>query len=277
MMVIETQYFRIMAGALADGLLICHEIRQKLADDILIECLAATQGEGLFKFQQNYAFGSPRPRREAYLSEGNDHSYRYSGKILQSQQPPSSISEFIREYCIRTNETSTNGGVLVNEYPGEALAMMKYGTHSSVGAHSDDEHKVYLTNTIFSLSVGAPRVFRYRRLGKDTRGKSFPWDEIMTTHGMLISMLPGFQEAFEHAVPKPLKRHGRLYDIERQNARTTVRNTHRYRYNLTVRPECIPCVTAQRGACPRVRTKRGPNDLPKHNKAPKKTKGHPLI
>ena len=259
-----------MLGTRANGMLICQQIAPKLADEILQECLNATDGKGLFQFRQYKTRGHYRPRREAYLREGNiSFPYSYSGNLMHSQPVPRAISEFIATYCLRTNEASLNGGVLVNEYPGSAKSNLLYNRDSGVGKHSDNSHTVYLTNTIYSLTVGASRIFRYRRLGQDTK-----WNEIMTTHGMLISMKPGFQVVYEHDVPKPLRKHQALYAQESKHRRFVPQNDDMYRYNLTVRPQCIPCEQARRSACPRVRKKRSLEvDNNKETKAPAELPG----
>lgn len=217
------------------------------ANEILRECLEATEGSGTFCFHQGSVMGKLRPRREAYLCQADKkHDYRYSrSHVLSGQGISAHIQHFVERYCIRFGEDCENGGVLVNEYPGEKKAREMYGTTSSVAAHSDNEHEIYMKSTIFSLSVGAPRIFRYRKKGKDVDGKNYSWQKILTTHGMLITMLPGFQEQYEHEVPKT--KSGR--SATQKQANPTTMNPLEYRYNITVRPACLACEAAGRAAC----------------------------
>lgn len=74
-----------------------------------------------------------------------------------------------------------------------------------VGWHSDDEAELGAEPQIASLSLGAARLFSYRRLdGSDTAS-------VLARHGSLLVMGPGFQQQWQHAVlPEPELQRGRI-------------------------------------------------------------------
>src|SRR5487761_651413 len=141
--------------------------------------LAALQGlpwtRGKFR-------GRPVPREEVWIGP---YPYRFSGRTLAAGAWTSEI-EAVRER-IRAQYGGSYNSVLLNRYLNQ---------DDSVSWHSDDEPEMDSTHPIASLSLGAPRVFRVRLNGsKDAQS-------YMLTCGSLLVMPAGFQQKYQHCVPK---------------------------------------------------------------------------
>lgn len=200
-----------------------------LADRILLECLEATDQEG--GFFEEVVCG--QPWREAY-------------GCVDEKLRPWSLSPHIRELvtvvCELYNEDVQRCGVWVTEYLGEADARELHGASSCRGPLSYDQHDIDKSSRIFSLCVGAPRIFCYR----EKRG--LQWRQIMTTHGMLIEMSPRFQKYYEHEVPSPNEEDFLRYVKEHKDI-GRIKNPGQHRYDITVRPRCMSCEATGREAC----------------------------
>ena len=113
------------------------------------------------------------------------YEYRFSGRTLAPVEWTAEI-ESVRER-IRAQYGTAYNSVLLNRYLNE---------DDSVSWHSDDEPEMDSTHPIASLSLGAPRVFRVRLIGsKDAQS-------YLLTSGSLLVMQGGFQQKYQHCVPK---------------------------------------------------------------------------
>jgi alkylated DNA repair dioxygenase AlkB len=127
--------------------------------------------------------GRPVPREEVWIGP---YSYRFSGRTLAPAGWTSEIAA-VRER-IRAQYGGAYNSVLLNRYLNE---------DDSVSWHSDDEPEMDPTHPIASLSLGAPRVFRVRLSGTKDDAQSY-----LLASGSLLVMPPGFQQVYEHCVPK---------------------------------------------------------------------------
>jgi alkylated DNA repair dioxygenase AlkB len=127
--------------------------------------------------------GRPVPREEVWIGP---YSYRFSGRTLAPAGWTSEIAA-VRER-IRAQYGAAYNSVLLNRYLNE---------DDSVSWHSDDEPEMDPTHPIASLSLGAPRVFRVRLSGTTDDAQSY-----LLTSGSLLVMPAGFQQAYQHCVPK---------------------------------------------------------------------------
>ena len=127
--------------------------------------------------------GRPVPREEVWIGP---YSYRFSGRTLAPAGWTSEIAA-VRER-IRAQYGGAYNSVLLNRYLNEG---------DSVSWHSDDEPEMDPTHPIASLSLGAPRVFRVRLSGTKDDAQSY-----LLTSGSLLVMPAGFQQVYQHCVPK---------------------------------------------------------------------------
>ena len=127
--------------------------------------------------------GRPVPREEVWIGP---YSYRFSGRTLAPAGWTSEIAA-VRER-IRAQYGGAYNSVLLNRYLNE---------DDSVSWHSDDEPEMDPTHPIASLSLGAPRVFRVRLSGTKDDAQSY-----LLTSGSLLVMPAGFQQVYQHCVPK---------------------------------------------------------------------------
>jgi alkylated DNA repair dioxygenase AlkB len=127
--------------------------------------------------------GMPVPREEVWIGP---YSYRFSGRTLAPAGWTSEIAA-VRER-IRAQYGGAYNSVLLNRYLNE---------DDSVSWHSDDEPEMDPTHPIASLSLGAPRVFRVRLSGTKDDAQSY-----LLTSGSLLVMPAGFQQVYQHCVPK---------------------------------------------------------------------------
>jgi alkylated DNA repair dioxygenase AlkB len=126
--------------------------------------------------------GRPVPREEVWIGP---YQYRFSGRALAPAEWTSEI-ETVRER-IQAQYGGAYNSVLLNRYLNE---------DDSVSWHSDDEPEMDPTHPIASLSLGAPRLFRVRLTGsRESRN-------YLLTSGSLLVMPAGFQQKYQHCVPK---------------------------------------------------------------------------
>lgn len=80
--------------------------------------------------------------------------------------------------------------------------MAKIGrkTASTIGAHSDDERDLGPVPTILSLSLGAERLFRFRR--RDAAISQLPSVSLLLGHGSLLTMRHPTNRLWTHEIPK---------------------------------------------------------------------------
>jgi alkylated DNA repair dioxygenase AlkB len=123
------------------------------------------------------------PREEVWIGP---YSYRFSGRTLAPTGWTSEIAA-VRER-IGAQYGGAYNSALLNRYLNE---------EDSVSWHSDNEPEMDPTHPIASLSLGAPRVFRVRLNGTKEDARNY-----LLTSGSLLVMPAGFQQEYQHCVPK---------------------------------------------------------------------------
>jgi alkylated DNA repair dioxygenase AlkB len=127
--------------------------------------------------------GRAVPREEVWMGP---YAYKFSGRTLV---PASSIPaiEAVR-VKIREQYGGDYNSVLLNRYANE---------QDSVSWHSDDEPEMDSDHPIASLSLGAAREFLVRPVTSRKEVQSY----VLTSESLLV-MPPGFQQRYQHCVPK---------------------------------------------------------------------------
>lgn len=131
--------------------------------------------------------GHAVPREEVWIGP---YAYKFSGRTLQAASWTPGI-EAVREK-IRTLYGGDYNSVLLNRYVND---------QDSVAWHSDDEPEMDSTHPIASISLGAARGFLIRPISDKITTKETVQTYILTS-GSLLLMPPGFQQRYEHCVPK---------------------------------------------------------------------------
>lgn len=127
-------------------------------------------------------------RREYYVNTiGATYTYG-SGRGVRTYypQPETELLTCLRSLVEDYFETSFEGCVL-NGYENE---------RDSLGWHSDDSHEMDAERPIVILSFGQERKIQFRRIGE--KGV----EEFTLPHGSLLYMPKGFQQEFQHRIPK---------------------------------------------------------------------------
>ncbi len=129
----------------------------------------------------------PLPRLEIMFGDSAEYRYLYSGSV-EVEARSWDEAPFLRE--LRDRLESFTG------YKYQVAFGNQYRSgRDHMGYHSDDEPSLGVRPAIASVSLGATRVFKLRsRLGK---AKPVSYE---LTHGSLVVMEPGCQEAYQHAV-----------------------------------------------------------------------------
>jgi len=131
--------------------------------------------------------GRAVPREEIWIGP---YAYRFSGRTLE---PTAWMPEL---EAIRNKIQEEYGGeynsVLLNRYA---------DAHDSVSWHSDGEPEMDSAHPIASVSLGASRAFLIRAM-TETGGTKRAVQSYSLNGGSLLIMPPGFQQKYQHAVPK---------------------------------------------------------------------------
>ena len=161
--------------------------------------LAVSEAEALFASVQSLPWtrgkfmGRFVPREEVWIGP---YAYKFSGRTLE---PGVWIPEIaaIRDR-IRARYGGDYNSVLLNRYA---------NAQDSVSWHSDDEPEMDSKHPIASLSLGAARAFLIRPIkaigpitNQATDKKAV--QTFVLTSGSLLVMPPGFQQRYQHCVPK---------------------------------------------------------------------------
>jgi alkylated DNA repair dioxygenase AlkB len=161
--------------------------------------LAVSEAEALFASVQSLPWtrgkfmGRFVPREEVWIGP---YAYKFSGRTLE---PGVWIPEIaaIRDR-IRAQYGGDYNSVLLNRYA---------NAQDSVSWHSDDEPEMDSKHPIASLSLGAARAFLVRPIGpigpitNQAADKKAVETRVLTS-GSLLLMPPGFQQRYQHCVPK---------------------------------------------------------------------------
>src|SRR5438309_11739035 len=139
-----------------------------------VQCLPWTRGQ--FR-------GRPVPREEVWIGP---YAYKFSGRTLE---PAGWTAEIAAIRCkIQAQYGGDYNSVLLNRYANE---------RDSVSWHSDDEPEMDSAHPIASLSLGASREFLIRNIANRKALQTY-----ILTSGSLLLMPPGFQQRYQHCVPK---------------------------------------------------------------------------
>jgi alkylated DNA repair dioxygenase AlkB len=127
--------------------------------------------------------GRAVPREEVWMGP---YAYKFSGRTLVPA-PWTPETEALR-VKIGDHYSGDYNSVLLNRYANE---------QDSVSWHSDDEPEMDSDHPIASLSLGAAREFLVRPITSKNAVQSY-----VLTSGSLLLMPPGFQQRYQHCVPK---------------------------------------------------------------------------
>ncbi len=118
-----------------------------------------------------------------------EKAYSYSKQTLPSRPFTKVVSTLIDEL----------NSIHKSEFNGALLNLYRNG-NDSMGWHSDNESELGKEPLVFSLSFGAERRFRIREKNnkKETQSIDLP-------NNSLLIMKRGFQERYEHCLPKTSK------------------------------------------------------------------------
>lgn len=134
----------------------------------------------------------PLPRLEIMFGDSADYRYLYSGSV-EVEARSWNEAPFLRELRNRL-ELFTGYGYQV------AFGNQYRSGRDHMGYHSDDEPSLGVKPAIASVSLGATRVFKLRSRFDKAKPVSYE-----LTHGSLLVMEPGCQEAYQHAVMKTVR------------------------------------------------------------------------
>jgi alkylated DNA repair dioxygenase AlkB len=127
--------------------------------------------------------GRAVPREEVWIGP---YAYKFSGRALEPA-PSTAAIEAIK-HKIQAQYGGDYNSVLLNRYA---------NAQDSVSWHSDDEPEMDSSHPIASLSLGAARQYLVRPIANKRAVQSY-----VLNSGSLLLMPPGFQQLYQHCVPK---------------------------------------------------------------------------
>ncbi len=136
------------------------------------------------------------PRLQCWIGDASAR-YRYSGLDLEPEPWPQWLADVKR--MVESASSSHFNSVLCNWY--------RNGS-DSMGWHSDNEPELGPAPLIASLSLGQPRTFHFRPVGKTRTFASFT-----LPHNSLLIMPPGLQTHYQHQLPKTRKVIGDRFNL----------------------------------------------------------------
>ncbi|MDC1203831.1 alpha-ketoglutarate-dependent dioxygenase AlkB [Salibacteraceae bacterium] len=166
----------------------------KLIDDFLPESKAVFETllkEVAWEEREIKIFGKTYNQPRLIAWQG-DLSYKYSGGTW----PASPFSKTVRllKNAVEMETGATYNGVLLNLYR---------NGNDSMGWHSDNEKELGVDPIVASLSLGEDRVFKIRP--NSEKGNS---TSLILHNNSLLVMKAGFQNLYEHSIPKTRKPKG---------------------------------------------------------------------
>lgn len=105
----------------------------------------------------------PLPRLTSFHST-LQKVYKYSGIVNM----PKEMLPIMNKLCEQFKEISSVLGVFDINAPNSCLVNYYRNGNDYIGWHSDDEQKTYITNPIYSISLGDERVFQLRNKTTET-------------------------------------------------------------------------------------------------------------
>jgi alkylated DNA repair dioxygenase AlkB len=151
--------------------------------------LTPSEAQALFACLQSLPWargkfmGSAVPREEVWIGP---YAYKFSRRTLEPRAWTPEI-EAVRDK-IHANFGGEYNSVLLNRYA---------NARDSVSWHSDDEPEMDSAHPIASLSLGDAREFLIRGIANKKAFQTY-----VLTSGSLLLMPPGFQQKYQHCVPK---------------------------------------------------------------------------
>jgi alkylated DNA repair dioxygenase AlkB len=151
--------------------------------------LAPSQAQALFVCLQSLPWtrgkfmGNSVPREEVWIGP---YAYKFSGRTLEPRAWTPEIEALRGKIHVRYG--GDYNSVLLNRYA---------SAQDSVSWHSDDEPEMDSEHPIASLSLGASRAFLIRSKANKKAVQTY-----VLTSGSLFIMPPGFQQRYQHCVPK---------------------------------------------------------------------------
>jgi alkylated DNA repair dioxygenase AlkB len=189
----------------------CHLERDilppELADNLLKEMLIESNTWGLLPviiFQKELY--SSHTTALYVNSKANDRTYYYNGTKSESKRPFTELTIQAADILAkRVNELypiekRSHLEIKGKWIPDIAVVNHYAGPQESVGPHSDKLTYIGPRPVIASLTLGATRTFRLKRVANGSI-KAQTYD-ILLTHNTLLVMFPPCQEEFKHEVPK---------------------------------------------------------------------------
>jgi len=156
------------------------------------EVFSVLQAETQWRAEKVFVWGKwhEQPRRVAWYGDAGTE-YTYSGSRLQPTEWTATLRQ-LREKIEALSGSQFNS-VLLNYYRNEKDHM---------GWHSDNEPELGDSPTIASLSLGAARVFQFKR--KDKKGGV---NSVELTSGSVIVMSGATQRHWVHCIRKETRMH----------------------------------------------------------------------
>ncbi|KAI8851131.1 hypothetical protein BC829DRAFT_127078 [Chytridium lagenaria] len=176
-------------------------------------------------------------RSELYVEDVNGkHSYSWAGEEDKTVRPFTPLLSFVRDMVQK--EVQRLG---IEGWCSNAMVANEYRHGKEVtGAHTDKLTYLGPLPTIASVTLGAGRIFRIKRVPRPN-GPSPQTYNVLLPHRSLLVMLPPMQEEYKHEIPP-------------QKTVITHHISGEARYNLTFRmyrddfrdpPSCKCNVTAR--------------------------------
>lgn len=179
---------------------------QRRCDDLL-----RLPGGGFRPRAESWLYGRlvVRPRDTVWMSE-NFRPYSYGGGTDESIGWPTWIQDLAAEIARHPAWCFSEALGVV---PNVALLNVYRDGRDHVDWHADDEPEIDQRSPIASVSLGALRKFRVRRVRPDASEAGVRKSVgLPLGSGSLLVMAPGFQADWEHRVP-PAKSVGRRWNL----------------------------------------------------------------
>lgn len=136
------------------------------------------------------------PRLQCWMGDPDAH-YRYSAHDMT----PEPWAGSLRPVLPRIND-------LAGEQFNSVLCNWYRNGQDSMGWHSDSEPELGPAPLIASLSLGAERIFQFRRTGESRLYRS-----VALPHNSLLVMPRGLQSYYQHQLPKTRKPTGDRFNL----------------------------------------------------------------
>lgn len=136
--------------------------------------------------------------------------YKYSNVNLVNQPLTPELADVLA--AVNTQLGTGFNSILVNLYLD--------GKHS-IGAHSDDEPSIDLSDGVVSIAFGQPRTLRFRKKGRTPDGKLWKFKDFtpLAEDPHLVWMWGNFQDTHTHEIPKTAKQVGARMSLTFRKAR----------------------------------------------------------